>query len=240
MNTRIRCILGEAMYRPGLAGVLLNPFYIARSGLWHAIARHAPRLGGIVLDIGCGTQPYRSLLRVDRYVGIDVSARADSSGRRPDLLYDGSCMPFPDRVFDGVLCSQVLEHVPDPQAFLSEVARLLKADGVLLLSVPFIWDEHEQPHDYRRYTSFGLPPLLEAAGFGIDVQEKTSADAGILFQLINAYLHNVTAALPRWCRTPLRLLLMAPLTCLGLLAARMLPANKDLFLDQIVIARRKS
>jgi len=91
------------------------------------------------------------------------------------------------------LCNQVLEHVFNPDAFLSEIYRVLKRDGKLLLTVPFVWDEHEQPSDYARYSSFGLKALLEKNGFRIIQHERIGADASILFQLINAYLYTVSA-----------------------------------------------
>jgi SAM-dependent methyltransferase len=66
----------------------------------------------------------------------------------------------------------VLEHVFNPDDFLNEVNRVLKPSGKLLLTVPFVWDEHEQPYDYARYSSFGLRSLLEKHGFSIVKHEK--------------------------------------------------------------------
>ena len=60
-----------------------------------------------------------------------------------------------------MLCNQVLEHVFNPDEFLLKINRVLKNDGKLLLTVPFVWDEHEQPFDYARYSSFGLKALIE-------------------------------------------------------------------------------
>jgi SAM-dependent methyltransferase len=65
-----------------------------------------------------------------------------------------------DASFDAVMCNQVLEHVVDPALTLSEIRRVLKPGGILLLSVPFIYCEHGMPYDFRRFTAGGLEALL--------------------------------------------------------------------------------
>jgi SAM-dependent methyltransferase len=132
----------------------------------------------------------------------------------------------------------VLEHVFTPDLFLEEIVRVLKPGGQLLLTVPFVWDEHEQPWDYARYTSFGLKSLLENNDLDVVEQYKLNADIRVLFQLVNAYLYKVL-----WTRYPVVNLLacvaiMAPFNILGALLYRLLPANPDLYLDQVVLARK--
>ena len=75
-----------------------------------------------------------------------------------------------------MLCNQVLEHVFNPQEFLGELGRVLARGGRLLLTVPFVWDEHEQPFDYARYSSFGLKALLEQHGFRVLQHRKLLAE----------------------------------------------------------------
>jgi hypothetical protein len=106
----------------------------------------------------------------------------------------------------------------------------------LLLTVPFVWDEHEQPWDYARYSSFGLRALLERHGFKVLHQQKLMADASLLFQLAIAYLHKVAFTRSAHVNLLLTALLCSPLTLMGLLAGRLLPKNADLFLDQLVVA----
>ncbi len=115
---------------------------------------------------------------------------------------------------------------------------MLKPDGQLLLTVPFVWDEHEQPWDFARYTSFGLKSLLENSGLDVMAQYKLNADIRVLFQLVNAYLFKVL-----WTRFPVLNLLvciviMAPFNILGALLHRLLPANADLCLDQLCSPER--
>lgn len=215
----------------------MNPFFIARRALATELRALAPRLHGRVLDAGCGCMPYRPLFHVDHYVGVDVDVRGTRGQGRADVLFDGRTLPFGSMTFDGVLCTQVLEHVFEPERFLGELSRVLKPEGVLLLTVPFVWDEHEVPNDFARYSSYGLRALLERNGFTVEVQRKTAPDLSMLFQLGIAYVHRVlptTTIVQRVaCAT-----LMAPLTVAGVVLGRLLPTNPALFLDQVVLARR--
>ena len=129
----------------------------------------APRARGRLLDVGCADKPYEAWFRpyVTSYIGIEYAATfgATAAGGRggPDLVYSGGRLPFRDGAFDTVLSVQVLEHTPDPGALIGEMSRVLAPDGVLILSAPFQFKLHEQPHDYFRYSPHGLRTLCEAA-----------------------------------------------------------------------------
>lgn len=238
MMQALKCYILAQQYNPGVAGLWVNPFYHARRGLYRAIAEAAPRLEGRLLDVGCGRKPYRDLFQASEYVGLEIDTPANRARKQADYFYDGETFPFADESFDSVLCNQVLEHVFAPDRFLGEINRVLKPEGGLLLTIPFVWDEHEQPWDYARYSSFGLKHLLEKNGFEIAEQRKLSADVRVLFQLVNAYLFKVL-----WTRQPvvnlaICALVMAPFNILGALLHRLLPANPDLYLDQLVLARK--
>jgi SAM-dependent methyltransferase len=79
-------------------------------------------------------------------------------------------LPMADGCYDAVLCTQVLEHVPNPGDCLLELLRVLKPGGRLFLTVPMAHPEHQVPYDYYRYTSYGLRYLLDQAGFDAPVQ----------------------------------------------------------------------
>ncbi len=117
---------------------------------------------GRLLDIGCGNQPYRELFvpLVREYIGLDREAQ----GSRPDVIGDALRLPFCADAFDTVLMIQVLEHMPDPLAAIREVRRVLAPGGRLILTAPQYWREHEEPHDYYRFTRFGLLHLLRESG----------------------------------------------------------------------------
>lgn len=231
-----RYILAQ-QYKPDFFGLWLNPFYLARRGLRLAVGEMSSHLQGSLLDVGCGRKPYRDLFHVDEYVGLEIDTPQNRAYKQADYFYDGVVFPFPAARFDGVICNQVLEHVFTPELFLAEIRRVLKPGGKLLLTVPFVWDEHEQPWDFARYTSFGLKSLLERNGFAVLEQRRINADVRVLFQLVNAYLFKVL-----WTRRPLINLLlcalvMSPGNILATLLCRILPANPDLYLDQVVLAK---
>lgn len=238
MTSSLRRYLRRQQFAPSLAGAFVNPFFLARRQLWREITTASASLSGPLLDVGCGTKPYRELFATETYVGLDIDSEESRSRGVADAFYDGMTFPFEAERFDSVLCNQVLEHVFNPDQFVSEIRRVLTRGGRLLLTVPFVWDEHEQPYDYARYSSFGLKALLERQGFKVVTHRKLLADASMLFQLVNAYLFKVTRTRSRTFNLVVTACLSGPLSLLGLAAGRLLPANPDLFLDQLVVAER--
>ena len=139
-----------------------------------SLARLAPRARGRLLDVGCGDKPYEHLFRpfVSEYLGVEHEATFGATSAlargKADVLYDGTRLPFADESFDTVLSVQVLEHTPDPQALIIDMARVLRLDGVMILSAPFSFRLHEQPHDFFRFSPHGLGVLCERAGLEIE------------------------------------------------------------------------
>jgi SAM-dependent methyltransferase len=129
------------------------------------IAAHlATDRGATVVDYGCGTSPYRALFDfAGRYIGADLP---DNPLAAVALSPDGR-VDLPDRAADVVVSSQVLEHVPDPAAYLRECARLLKPGGKLLISTHGTWWYHPHPTDFWRWTGEGLRKILTDAGFTV-------------------------------------------------------------------------
>jgi SAM-dependent methyltransferase len=237
---RLKFVYLRQDFYPGKLGIFINPFYFARLALSNAMINFSPSLSGNLLDIGCGNQPYRELFNVDEYIGLEIDNKRSRDRGIADKFYDGKTFPFSNASFDSALCNQVLEHVFNPDEFLGEIARVLKPGGRLLLTVPFVWDEHEQPYDYARYSSFGLKALLERQGLKIIKQRKLVSDASIIFQLTNAYLFKITQHLPNKIKFLFTATVIAFFNLLGILAAKILPDNPDLFLDHIVLAEKTS
>jgi len=216
----------------------INPFYFARKGLAAHMTDLAHLLAGRTLDIGCGTKPYAHLCRSSQYIGMELDTADNRRRNLADVYYDGHRFPFGDGTFDSILSNQVFEHVFYPEAFLKEVHRVAAPGALLLVTVPFMWDEHETPWDYARYSSFGLRHLMERHGFAVIEQRKSMADIRSLFQMFNTYLYKKTRTGIPLLNGVIAMVLMEPVNVLGEIAGRLLPPNPDLFLDNIMLARK--
>ncbi len=233
--------LSEQEFHPGPLGWLVNPFFIARRSLARQVRACSPRITGRVLDVGCGSKPYLRYFEghVDQYFGIDIEKEThDHSNEDVNLIFDGETLPFEDGSFDSAVTFQVLEHVFAPDRFVSELRRVLRPGGALLLTAPFIWEEHEQPLDYGRYTSFGLRHLLEKNGFEVASLDKVGQGLLAVVQVFNADWYSVTARVrPEWLRLAVSNVVTAPITAFGLLLSLILPRSKNLYLDIVVVAK---
>jgi SAM-dependent methyltransferase len=138
--------ISRQKFDPTWFGILVNPFYFARRALRRHMAELASGCEGPVLDVGCGSKPYRTLFAAD-YTGVEVDTTEMRERGHADFYYDGRNLPFAAGAYSTVLCNQVLEHVFEPDKFIAELARVVRPGGKLLLTVPFVWDEHEQPYD---------------------------------------------------------------------------------------------
>ena len=136
-----------------------------------------------ILDLGCGVKPYRSLFpEVKAYVGFDVSknSSADFFGYNWDL-------PFGESEFDALISTQVLEHTSKISETIKEIGRVVKNDGLIFISAPLAFPEHEIPHDYYRFTQYGLRELFK--GFEVIRIVPLSGYIKTLIILWNNFLH---------------------------------------------------
>lgn len=239
---RLKEIVSKQFFSPSFLGLFLNPFYFARLGLYKNIKELSHFISGRVLDVGCGQKPYRSLFVVEEYIGMDIEQSGhDHKNESVDVFYDGKVFPFEDNSFDSIISNQVLEHVFNPNEHLLEICRVVKPGGNFLISVPFLWDEHEQPYDCARYTSFGLRHLLEINGFEIIEQRKSIADIRVIFQMINAYIYKKVVGRKKGILNYILILMLtAPFNIMGEIFSLILPKNEDLYLDNIVLARKNT
>jgi SAM-dependent methyltransferase len=120
---------------------------------------------GRLLDAGAGRMAYRAMLEefAESYEGLDL---ADSTGRL-DHVADLQATGLPDDAYDTVFCTQVLQHLPEPEKAIREMARVLKPGGKAVISVPHLVWMHNEPHDYWRFTRYGMGHLLEKAGLRV-------------------------------------------------------------------------
>jgi SAM-dependent methyltransferase len=181
---------------------------------------------GRLLDVGCGNSPYRHLLdpAAAQYQGVDVPAAKDFGYQNADTVYyDGHALPFPDASFDAVLCTEVIEHIPDPTEIIREMHRVLKPGGRLIATIPWSARFHYQPYDYHRYTPSMLQPLF-AAFAATAISSRGTDLSTIASKIVVACARNVLALRPRslagWLAWPLRFVvavLMLPVLAVALL-----------------------
>lgn len=129
----------------------------------NALKEHAR---GKLLDLGCGKVPLYATYkeRVNENVCVDWSNTAHKNEYLDHELDLTQALPFNDEEFDTIVLSDVLEHIPAPEALWREMHRVLAKHGKLIMNVPFYYWLHEQPHDYYRYTEFALRRFTENSG----------------------------------------------------------------------------
>lgn len=158
-------------------------------------------LRGRVVDIGCGTKPYRGLLNpyITEHIGIDHHASLHSK-ENVDLPGTAYAIPSPDDSFDAALCTAVLEHLEEPERALRECYRVLKPGAYAVYSVPFIWHLHEEPRDYYRFSKYGLDYLFTKSGFEI-IEIKALSGFWVTFGQLFVYnLYRLNRGPLRWFR----------------------------------------
>jgi SAM-dependent methyltransferase len=203
-----------------------------------AFARELPA-GARVLDAGSGEGQYRHHFTRHRYCGVDLAvgdAAWDYS--RVDALADLAALPFRSGTFDAAIHIVTIEHLKEPACALAEIGRTLATGGTLLIAAPHEWEVHQAPHDYFRYTRYGLSHLLEKAGF--EVREMRAA--GGYFRLLARRLLNglqfFTGGV-RWLLfLPAAILLVPPALLLPLLDA--LDRDRNFTLGYLCTARKRA
>lgn len=129
-----------------------------------------------IYDFGCGQKPYQVFVSNHEYIGIDI----DQANTMADIYADIVNLPIEDSQADIVVSFYVLEHVQNPQLVLNEKYRILKDGGELFMLIPMYWEEHEQPHDYFRFTRYGIKMLMKNAGFKEIKIEEVNTNYAIL------------------------------------------------------------
>jgi SAM-dependent methyltransferase len=235
-------IISRERFFPSIIGAFFNYNYFCRKQLLNGLKKHFDKVDGKILDFGCGSKPYKSEFKnVNQYIGVDIENSAhEHINEDIDFFYDGKKLPFKSEEFDHVFTSEVLEHVPNIKESLSEIKRVLKPDGYILLSIPFVYPEHEMPYDFRRLTVNGMKEILTDVGFEIITMEKGGTFIEVIAQLIMIYLHDWLYTRNIYMNMIINLFLISPVCIIGILSNFIFPANKRLYLNMIVFAQKKN
>jgi SAM-dependent methyltransferase len=185
----------------------LDTFPIRRSIL-SSLQKALVRFEGVLLDVGCGQMPYKSLLtaqpsKVVRYIGLDLQNNPIHLNH-PDIVWRDGKIPLENDSVDCAISTEVFEHCPDPEAVMKEIFRVLKPGGILFFTVPFLWPLHEVPFDEYRYTPFSLRRHLINSGF-VDVELEVFGgwDAS-LAQMLGLWIRR--RPMRRWLRRVMSLM----------------------------------
>jgi SAM-dependent methyltransferase len=189
--------------------------------------------GSLVLDAGAGESRHKQLFHAHTYLGVDLGI-GDSEWNYADLdaIATLDALPFPDSVFDACINIVTLEHVPEPAAVVNELARVLRSGARVLLVIPHEWEEHQQPHDYFRYTRYGIEYLLKKAGF----TDLRIEPVGGFFRLLSRRVMNSLQFFPKILVIPAAILLAPAALLLPLLDG--LDSSRSFTLGFICTARK--
>lgn len=241
LSLRFKSFNRSQQFVPSFFSLLTNPTYIIKRGLYLAIRTKSLTMTGDLLDVGCGSAPYRGLFKVRSYTGIDVILNPIANLRSYEYSwFDGINIPFASGRYDCVLATEVFEHVFNLPSLLKEVARVSKEEATLLCTLPFVWPEHDEPFDFARYTSFGITDLFEKAGYEVIEVKRHGTYTDVIIQLILIYLDTQYRKIGILGLIP-RVLTCTALNFLAIGLNALLPNVDKLYLGLVIEARlRKS
>jgi len=170
----------------------LDRYYI-RTSIFSAVNECIKYFKGRLLDVGCGKMPYKDHIisnsEVIEYIGLDIETALEYDKYiKPDYKWDGNIIPFDNESFNTIIATEVLEHCQEPSHTINEMYRVLKKEGFIFLTVPYIWPLHEVPHDEYRYTPFSLKRILFNAGFNKIEIKSTGGWHASLAQMLGLWV----------------------------------------------------
>jgi SAM-dependent methyltransferase len=194
---------------------------------------------GILVDVGCGDVPYYMIYRdlIEDNICIDWAGEGRESPFLDKTADLNQGIPLDGGIADTVLCTDVLEHIHNPELLFSEMARIMKNGGKLVLTVPFMYWIHNAPHDYHRYTKYMLEEFCRRNDMKVITLEAYGGYPEIIYDLIHkGYI---------FYNFPLRRLFLAFWESLGLVLYRKksirrlsMASRKEFPLGYILVAEK--
>jgi SAM-dependent methyltransferase len=227
-----------------LPEILWNPIWLTDRKLACQIKKEIKnqkiKSGDNWLDVGCGEKRYEKFFTLGTYTGLDVRVSGRPSElKQADVYYDGGVFPFKPNQFNGVMCTQVLEHVPEPKALIQQIQKVLKKDGHLVLTLPFVWQEHEKPYDFFRFSRHGIRDLLEKSGFSIEEIRPLEGSIETIAIMMNVYITNNLVPFNNSVLSLLiNIILCMPIQILALFFSKIFPDQGYLYLNLLVLAKK--
>jgi SAM-dependent methyltransferase len=217
---------------PGFLRRYVMHFEAAMEDAVKEFAASLPR-GASVLDAGAGEGSYKHHFHAQRYCGLDLGVGDQQwNYSELDVIGDLCALPFRDASFDACLNAVTLEHVKEPALVIREIARTLVPGGRFLLVVPFEWEEHQQPHDYFRFTRYSLAYMLGQAG----MDNVSIKPVGGFFRLLSRRMFSALQFFPGPSIILAALVFVPPALLLPLLEP--LDRRRDFTLGYICSARK--
>lgn len=241
MKNKIKDFYIKQLFLPNFWSIFINPIFICRKKLSNTIKKHSHHMNGKMLDFGCGNKPYKEFFQVDEYIGLEFEGcEYDTTQTEIEMLYDGKNIPFEDDYFDSIYCSEVFEHLLNLEEILMELNRVLKIDGKMLISIPFMNEEHPQPIDFARYTSFGIKYLLEKHGFEVLISEKIPGFFESFLQIWNFYLGRIVLPKNHYIKSILAIFIIFPFNLLAIIISKikLFPEYKEFYINNVIVAQK--
>ena len=225
-----------------------SPYFLIRYYLFRDINYFVKKykFKGKVLDFGCGQKPYEQLFGDSVYSGIDFdnySKSKDFPDKKPDLYFDEKyskdfILPFENEIFEHAVSFQVLEHHKKPELMVSEMVRIIKSGGLVLLSCPFIYALHEEPNDFQRLTEYKLAELFEENNCKIVEIRKQGSFFSVFITLTSEYLSSIAAKNKLcYCLAAVLFLPVLPFQYLSFLLDKLIRSDK-IFVNYLILARK--
>ena len=222
-----------------------HPGFWVRKRLDEAIASHAKLAHGVLLDVGCGAKPFAKNFApyVEKYFGLEYSPESGYRENNADFCGDAAALPLADKSVDTILCTEVMEHVPDPEKTISEFARVLRPGGTIITTAPFVYPIHDAC-DFFRYSPDGIAVIMKRYGLSVDEVKPLSGTAVTLAAMVNLFWYDIGFIWTKWLY-PIGLVLR-PILWLGCFVVNLLGGlfevilpSRQMAFNHLTIASKK-